>query len=150
MPSENVELVERLYRDLQWLFTDEGAEAAKRGVEDSAVAIQAYRQIRELLAYLSEDVSWKVIFMPEPVVGHAEVVRTIGEWMEVMADWRVVDEHFTDASEDTVLGEVKAVLRGRGSDVPVEQVLHITYTIADGKITRYSEHFDRDEALASL
>jgi ketosteroid isomerase-like protein len=141
MASENVELVERLYSELEWLFTDESAEAAKYGVtDDSVIAIDAYRHIRTLLEYLADDVVWKAAHMPEPVTGHAEVIHTIEPWMEAMAGWRVVDQSFSEVSDDAVLGEI------RGPD----RRLYALFTIAGGKVTRYWEYPDRDEALASV
>jgi hypothetical protein len=141
MASENVALVERLYKELQWLFTDERAEAAKVGVtDDSVIAIEAYRHIRTLLEFLADDVVWKVVPMPEPVRGRAEVVHTIGPWMEAMTGWQGADQSFSDVTDESVLGEIRAP----------DRQLYVTFTIADGKIARYWEYLDRDEALASV
>ncbi len=64
-----------------------------------------------------------------------------------MANWKVVDEQFTDAEEDKVLSEVTAVQRGRSSGIGIEQKLFIVYTVSAGRITHYREYLDLSAAL---
>ena len=150
MSHENVEVVESLYEAVQWVFTDEAAEAARIGSSDPDEAIRRFDPVKRVVGFLAEDVVWEMIFTPAPVVGHRAVVQTISEWIEVMADWKVVDTHFTDAGEDLVLGEATAIQRGRGSGVPTEQTLFIVYEVKAGKIAHYKEYLDRGEALEAV
>jgi ketosteroid isomerase-like protein len=150
MPDHNVDIVRELYRSIQWLFDDDAGDAMRLGIDDPAAAIRDFPKVGHVVGFMTEDVTWKTVFAPEPVIGREAVVQLISEWMEVMAQWRVVDEVFTDVAKDVVLGDVKAVQSGRESGVPIEQPLFITYTMRDGRIARYWEFFTRDEALASL
>lgn len=118
-----------------------GAEAWARGDFDTAYA------------YWHPEVEWDPTHFegwPDRTIsrGPDEVRRFLEE--EWLASWDDFEAHLEDvvsASGDRVVVFWLQRMTGRGSGVPVEMRMTQICTVRDGRIVRFENYTDRDEAL---
>jgi len=81
--------------------------------------------------------------------GHAGVRESWERWLENFVDWGFEVESMTDHG-DRVL--VVAIEHGRGSTsaARVSARVYMLYTFRAGKVLRYEEFYDEQDALAAL
>jgi ketosteroid isomerase-like protein len=68
----------------------------------------------------------------------------------VRRHWRIEVEEIRDAGDDKVFAATRAQARGRGSGAPADQMIYSAVSIRDGRIVRFEDHTERDEALAAV
>jgi ketosteroid isomerase-like protein len=102
-----------------------------------------------LREYCEPDLVWDPIEAPAPSRGVEEAARSFSDWTEAMEDFVVELEEVLDAG-DHVLAVTRQRARGKGSGAEVEQQIYQLFEFRAGRIVRFKEFADRDEALAAL
>ena len=108
--------------------------------------------LRDLLADDIEfDAGHAMGLTPEAGVHHGPdaVMEFFREWARVFAEWSYDVIELAEHG-DAVVAELHQRGTGRASGVLVEFHWWQVWTLRDGKIVRGTNHFTRDEALASL
>ena len=80
--------------------------------------------------------------------GHDGLLRMVADWVEGFSEWSFTIEELIDAGERVVVRQHQRGL-GAGSGVPVEDDDGLVYTFANGRITRFEVHAEREQALSS-
>ncbi|TMK23755.1 MAG: hypothetical protein E6G62_10750 [Actinobacteria bacterium] len=133
MSRENVEFVENLLA---------GAEAM-----DKAALIAA---LPELIAQAADpDIEWAEDphrLDAQVSRGHDGVRQSFERWLEQWDEYGYEAEEFIDCGDDVlVIGRERGRGMASGANVDVRQ--HAVWTIRAGKIVRYREFYDEQEAL---
>ncbi len=126
MSQENVEIVRRNYR----AFTARQLDAALEGWGPEGEWVPA-------MAGAVEGKSYR---------GHAEIRRYFDDLFASFSDVRVEDLDFTDLG-DRVLVLYRLIVRGRDSDVAIDQPGAALYEFRDGKIATGRSFLSQAEAL---
>ena len=116
-------------------------ELARRGYE--AIARGDFGVLFDVLA---PDVEWRAVQDTTTHRGREGVERSISSWTGTWNNWRLEAEEFVDAGEHVVV-TVRSSGSGKESGVPVAQRYFQVLTIRDGRIVRFREFADREEAL---
>ena len=127
MSQENVEIVRHLYRAIDALDFEAGAELAHPDAEwipDSRVG-------------------------EGPVRGREDVIRFFTDRAEMFGELRTEAERFWDVG-DRVLVFVRVAGRGRASDAPFEVRVGHLWTVRDGAVVRGEGYGNRAEALEAV
>jgi ketosteroid isomerase-like protein len=132
MSEENVEIVRRLFEEMQ-----AGLEHGDPGawLESEAVADE-YEWVVPI-PFEGKSV-WK---------GREEVVEFIRTWMDEFENYSVRLERLIDAGDDRVVLIFHQRATGKGSGAPVEWHLGQVLELEDGRLIRTRNYFDRSEAL---
>jgi ketosteroid isomerase-like protein len=126
LSQENVQVVRRNYR----AFTARQLDAALEGWDPEGEWVPA-------MAGAVEGKSYR---------GHAEIRRYFEDLFASFSDVRVEDLDFTDLG-DRVLVLYRLVVRGRDSDVAIDQPGAALYEFGDGKIVTGRSFLSQAEAL---
>jgi len=81
--------------------------------------------------------------------GHAGVRESWERWLENFLDWGFEVESITDHG-DRVLAVGHEHGRGGASDAEVSARIYMVYTFRAGKVLRYEEFYDEQDARAAL
>jgi ketosteroid isomerase-like protein len=81
------------------------------------------------------------------VRGFDAVDRAIRQYYEAFETFHIEIEELIDADEDHVVASVHDGGRMRGSDSEVRTHRFHVWTFRDGKVVRFSGHYDRNRAL---
>jgi ketosteroid isomerase-like protein len=125
MSQENVQLIRGVF---------EGWDAA--GVEG-------------MLKFFHDDVDYLPIEEDDVIHGHEELRRYFSRWMEPWEDFQVAPTDFV-ASGDHVVNGASMHGRGRGSGIQTSMEYWQAWTIREGKVARWEEHFERRAALEAV
>ena len=108
--------------------------------------------IDAVLAGMHPEIEWEIAFPfpegEETYHGHDGVRRFWSKMTDVFDEWTVEPEEVLAVSDGRVLVVLRERLRGRGSDMPLEQMnYHLLTRAADGRIARLQAFPDRETAL---
>jgi ketosteroid isomerase-like protein len=81
--------------------------------------------------------------------GHEGVRRSWERWLEQWDDWGFEVERVIDCGDD-VLVVAREVGRGATSGASVSARNYMAFTIREGKIARYQEFYDEQDALKAV
>ncbi len=103
------------------------------------------------IAYLDPGIAFET-FMPD--AGENITINGLGELEAFMRDWfqqwrsyRLTGAEFTTVGKDKVFVSLRQTATGRRSGVEVDSPGFCVFTFRDGKVTRLSAHYDREQAL---
>ena len=143
MPSENVELAERIMSAMP--------------LEDLAEAIRDTRQVEAMAAMLEPvlDPEFEVMSVGPEYMGEGVVYRGLGGFLEFWTDWlepwesyRIETEGFVDAG-DKVVQLARQTGWTEGDGVAVEAEAAAVMTFRNGLLARIEFHLDREVAMRS-
>jgi ketosteroid isomerase-like protein len=129
MSRENVETIRRSY------------EAMTRGDFDAWLEpVHAQAELHELAE------------LPDTAVyrGHQELRRWAEGAMQLVEKWQWTPEEFVYEGESVVVVRTRLRAQGRGSGVPIEQVLFHVFEFRDNEVIRFRGFLGRDEALEAV
>jgi ketosteroid isomerase-like protein len=131
------------------------ASRQQRNVELAREGLEAYNRgdFEAVFGLFSPDIE---IYAPPAFMNSGRFHGTEG-FMDWIAHWNEAWESFDIQIQDIepvgdsfVLLKAHQVGRGRGSGVPVEQIVFYAYDIEDGQCVELSVHPDREAALAHV
>jgi ketosteroid isomerase-like protein len=139
MSDANVEIVRRYYTVLD--------DVLRRYWEAPDTPFAESPLVDEVLPLLQADAEWDAMHREEPYRGHEEALRGVEDWLEAGEEWRVQIEELTEAGEDQVLAVLRVSIRGRGSQVSVDQRIFTVVRVGEEKISRIADYTERRDAL---
>jgi ketosteroid isomerase-like protein len=111
--------------------------AAAEEVLIAGYAALTRRDLEGFLGLLHTDAELhELAEIPDTAVyrGHDEIRTWATNAMTLTADWEWTPEEISAAAGDTVLVRVRFSARGRGSEVPIEQLVFHVIEVRDGKL----------------
>jgi ketosteroid isomerase-like protein len=129
MSQENVEIVRLAYE----AFATGDMEAVRAIVHPEAVL----------------DVT-RTHLEPRVFHGHDGFAELLDSWTAVWDDYRAELDELIDAGDRYVVAVVRESGGPPGSQGRVEHRRGAVFTVSDGRITRYEEHHDKQDALSAL
>jgi ketosteroid isomerase-like protein len=79
--------------------------------------------------------------------GHAGVIESWRQWLEMFKEWEFEIARITDCGDDDVFVVTREHGTGALSAAPVGATHYAVITVNDGKIRRYREFYDEATAL---
>ncbi len=125
MSQENVEIV----------------KATFRGWEDAGV--------EGMLPLFHEDIEYLPMEERGAINGHDPMREYFERWMEPWDEFQIEPTEFRER-DDYVFNGVAMKARGRGSGVETKMEYWQVWLFRDGKVLRWEEYLDRDEALEAV
>ncbi len=118
-----------------------------RDIYESLGRMNDFADVRPVVErYAHPDVEWAPIEAPETYQGHDGVERAFAAWFEAMEDFDVDLKELIDAGE-RVIAVTYHSARGKGSGMEVGQWVFQLFSFREGKISRFEEFAERDEAM---
>jgi ketosteroid isomerase-like protein len=130
---------------------------SRENVELIRKSMEAFRRldIPASLAAFSPEVEWRTAAdEPDP-----QTYRGLDGLAALIADWsQMWEDNFFEAAEpqefidadEFVIVPVRALVRGKGSGVPVEIFETYLFRVLDGKVVQVREFRTKDEALEAV
>ena len=111
-------------------------------------------RIREFAAFLAEDIEWDISGYPLPDFpdrgsGRDALLRHLGEYASGWIDYRAKGVELVDLGDD-VVAMTHETARMRGTDVDLDRVIAIVWTVRDGLFTRFRVYKTRADAIAAV
>ena len=78
--------------------------------------------------------------------GKEGFLEATADWTEGFSDWTVVPEEFIEAG-DSVVAQVRQVVRGEASGISVEGAFWFVFEVHDARVTKLSFYVRESEAL---
>jgi ketosteroid isomerase-like protein len=102
-----------------------------------------------IIDFLDEGIEFFPNELDHAIRGKAGVRRYFDEWLEVWEGFSAELQEVVDAGNDLfVAARLRA--RAKGSGVEVDMHYFASFTVREGKSTRWVEHLDRSEALEAV
>jgi ketosteroid isomerase-like protein len=147
--TDNIEVVKRFYSAI-------GEYLASFGTDDDALADAltedgAHRSaplIEDAQNLIAADAVWETLWSAAPFRGPTGIIEYGTGFTEIFGEWSWTVDGFLEVG-DTVIGEFTVATRGKTSGVRTEQKMWNLFDVTEGKITRYREFVDQDEARAA-
>jgi ketosteroid isomerase-like protein len=144
MSKENVEIVRRYFEAVS-----RGLDAHWQNPRSTAAAMQADdlpAAQREALGFTHPDIVWKTVF-GLVYKGQLDFANGVDQLLETTNDFWIEVQEVTDIRSDLVLAVVRSAMKGKDSDIEVNQTVFSLMTLRDGLIVRADEYLHREEAL---
>jgi ketosteroid isomerase-like protein len=125
---------------------------SQENVEIVRRSIEAFRRddIPGALSYLDPQIEFDASRTnPEGRVyhGHQGVIEAVTQWTDTWDEYEIEPVEFFSAPGGLVVVKLRERGRIKGSDTWTEHQRGAVYTVRDGTIVRYEEHFDLAAAL---
>jgi len=104
------------------------------------------------LSHLHEDAELhELAEIPDSRVyrGHDEIRAWLEHAQEIVSGWKWTPEEVLAEGDDVVVLRVRLTAEGRGSGVPIDQVVFHVIEVSDDKIASVSGFLQPDRALAA-
>jgi ketosteroid isomerase-like protein len=122
-------------------MSEENAERLRQGFEE-----WNRRGPDGIVDFLDEDIEFLPIELDHAIRGRAEVRRYYDEWLEVWEGFSAELQEVIEAG-NALFVAARMRARAKGSGVEVDMHYFASFTVAEGKATRWVEHRERAEAL---
>lgn len=128
MTEENVEIVRRIYEELE-----RGNLKAAREFYDPEILVEGFSYSNPSERFVGR--------------GFDDLTRYVRPFLSEWRDYRIIGEEFValDADHVFVTGHHTAI--GRGSGVPVRDPAHALWTLRDGRVVAFRIGRDRKQIL---